>query len=47
MDFYLAGKKVKVMKSAEKQIELENITLGEVTQTLTDKCRIVSLIPRA
>lgn len=47
MDFYLDEEKIKVMKSTEKEIELENIILSKVTQTLTDKCHNVSLIPRA
>lgn len=44
MEYYLAVKKVKIMKFAGKWMELEKIIQSEVTQTEKDKHGMCSLV---
>ena len=44
MDYYLAIKNKDSMQFEDKQVELENIILSEVTQTLKDTHGIYSVI---
>ena len=44
MEYYLAVKKKKILPSATAWMDLENIMLGEVSQSEEDKYHVISLI---
>ena len=44
MEYYAAGKKKKILPFATAWMDLENIMLGEITQSEKDKYHMISLI---
>ena len=44
MEYYLAGRKKKILPFATPWMDLENIILSEISQSKKDECQMISLI---